>query len=81
MSEVAKFESKLEKKQVEAEEMQGVLKSHMATLRHLLDPTEKLEDLDAEKIFDKAVQFASKHEDYKNLLREIKQINEILGRG
>lgn len=80
MSERLKFQGKLAEKELAAKRLENLLKGSIVSLRDLLDPTEKIEDLQSDIIAEQAVEFANKHIEYRETLAEIKAIKKALGK-
>lgn len=81
MSERLKFEGRLAQKDHEARGLQVQIRGLVESLRDLLDPFEKPEDLKAEQISDQALRLATRIGDYRQALDEIREIRRALTRG
>jgi hypothetical protein len=80
MTERLQFEGHLAVKEKEAKKLGIMLEGLVKSLRENLDPFEKVEDLDTGLIAEQALDLASKHIAYKEILAEIAKAKKILGR-
>jgi len=80
MSERLKYEGRLAVMEKEARKLKIQLKGLVDSLRDQLDILEDVRDLSADVIAEQAVEFASKHTEYTELLAKIKEAKKILGR-
>ena len=80
MNEHLKFRGRLSIKEEEAREKRMLICGIVKSLRDLLDPTEKVEDLKGELIAGQALDLANRQIEYIALLSEIREIKKLLGR-
>jgi len=80
MSERVKHEGHLAIKEKEAFKLKARLEGLIKALRENIDPLEKIEDLDVGIIAEQALELASKHATYKEILADIAKAKKILGR-
>ena len=79
MNERLKYQGRLRVKQLEARKLEQQLGGLLRSLRDLLDPTEKLTELEGELIATQGLEFGARMGEYKALLEEIAKIEKLLG--
>lgn len=80
MNERLKHQGRLAEKELEVKGLVIHIKGLVTSMRDLLDPLEKCEDLKADIIADQALNLATAVGDLHAAQFEIKEINKVLGR-
>lgn len=79
MSERLKHEGRLRQKELEVQRLRLRIHGLVDSIRDILDPFEKVEDLKVDIAAEQALELAGKHIEYRGLLSEIRAIKKALG--
>lgn len=80
MSERLKHMGRRQEDKVKAKGLKLGIEALRTSIRDCLDPWERVEKINGEMVVELAMELAGKVIDYKAVIEEIKQLDEILGR-